>query len=49
MAEEDVQEVLHMKKAHSGRATRNSGGGYVRTMLVTPEEREALVATRLVG
>jgi hypothetical protein len=49
VAEEDMQEALHMKKERSGRMTRNSGGGYVRTIMVTAEEREALASTRLVG
>ena len=49
IAEEDMQEALYMKKERSGRTTRNSGGGYVRTILVTADERDALVATRLVG
>jgi hypothetical protein len=48
VAEEDMQEALHMKKERrGGRITRNSGGGYVRTIVITAEEREALGGTRL--
>jgi hypothetical protein len=47
VAEEDKQETLHNQK-RTGRATRNSGGEYVRTIVVTAERRKGLAATGLV-
>ncbi|KAF8222174.1 hypothetical protein L208DRAFT_1462170 [Tricholoma matsutake] len=49
VAEEDKQEELHMKRERTGRMTRNSGGSYERTIVVTATERVALAGTRLEG
>ncbi|RDB22523.1 ATPase family AAA domain-containing protein 5 [Hypsizygus marmoreus] len=44
---EDEQEEKQKQKERSGRMTRNSGGVYVRTLVLTTEAREALDRTGL--
>lgn len=45
VAVEDKEEALYMQKERTGRRTRNSGGKYERTIVVSGKEREALTAT----
>jgi hypothetical protein len=47
VAVDDEEEALYMQRERSGRRTRNSGGKYQRTIVVSAEERKALIATGL--
>ncbi|GLB33814.1 putative P-loop containing nucleoside triphosphate hydrolase protein [Lyophyllum shimeji] len=47
VAAEDVEERAHLQKHRPGRMTRNSGGTFVRTLVLAPESRAALTATVL--
>ncbi|KAF8076393.1 hypothetical protein FPV67DRAFT_1471544 [Lyophyllum atratum] len=47
VAAEDMEELLNQQKYRFGRMTRNSGGGFVRTIVLTTESRAALTETVL--
>lgn len=45
IATDDKDEEIYLSRARSGRMTRNSGGGYVRAVILSDSGRDALEAS----